>query len=109
VLKKLLELGNLGQKTKAGFYKKVGRDVLRFDLEAEEYVPGGQKADEVYARMLKKPAAERLQAAAQRRRRAGPVPVGHFAQQLPLRRRAPGHHCRQRARRGLLPCAGALA
>ena len=60
VLKKLLELGNLGQKTKAGFYKKVGRDVLRFDLDAEEYVPGGQKADEVYARMLKKPAAQRL-------------------------------------------------
>ncbi|PIF93325.1 3-hydroxyacyl-CoA dehydrogenase [Acidovorax sp. 62] len=60
VLKKLLELGNLGQKAKAGFYKKVGRDVLRFDLEAEEYVPGGQKADEVYGRMLKKPAAQRL-------------------------------------------------
>jgi 3-hydroxyacyl-CoA dehydrogenase len=60
VLQKLLDLGNLGQKTKAGFYKKVGRDVLRFDLEGEEYVPGGQKADEVYGRMLKKPAAERL-------------------------------------------------
>lgn len=60
VLKKLLELGNLGQKAKAGFYKKVGRDVLRFDLESEEYVPGGHKADEVYGRMLKKPAAERL-------------------------------------------------
>ena len=60
VLQKLLDLGNLGQKTKAGFYKKVGRDVLRFDLEGEEYLPGGQKADEVYGRMLKKPAAERL-------------------------------------------------
>lgn len=60
VLKKLLELGNLGQKTKAGFYKKVGRDVLRFELDSEEYVPGGAKADEVYGRMLKKPAAERL-------------------------------------------------
>jgi len=60
VLQKLLDLGNLGQKTKAGFYKKVGRDVLRFDLAGEEYVPGGQKADEVYGRMLKKPAAERL-------------------------------------------------
>ena len=60
VLKKLLELGNLGQKTKAGFFKKVGRDVMRFELETEEYVPAGQKADEVYARMLKKPAAERL-------------------------------------------------
>ncbi|RYF36406.1 MAG: 3-hydroxyacyl-CoA dehydrogenase, partial [Comamonadaceae bacterium] len=60
VLKKLLDLGNLGQKSKAGFYKKVGRDILRFELESEEYVPGGQKADEVYGRMLKKPAAERL-------------------------------------------------
>src|SRR6187402_2100762 len=27
VLKKLLELGNLGQKSKAGFYKKAGRDI----------------------------------------------------------------------------------
>jgi len=60
VLKTLLEMGNLGQKTKAGFFKKVGRDVLRFDGASKEYVPGGQKADEVYARMLKKPAAERL-------------------------------------------------
>ncbi len=61
VLKTLLDMGNLGQKTKAGFFKKVGRDVLRFELESGEYVPAGQKADEVYARMLKKPAAQRLQ------------------------------------------------
>jgi 3-hydroxyacyl-CoA dehydrogenase len=60
VLKTLLEMGNLGQKSKAGFYKKVGRDVLRFELESREYIPGGQKADEVYGRMLKKPAGERL-------------------------------------------------
>ncbi|NMM89715.1 3-hydroxyacyl-CoA dehydrogenase [Rhodococcus sp. SRB_17] len=60
VLQKLLDLKQLGQKTQAGFYKKVGRDVLRFDLESEDYVPGGQKADEVYGRMLKRPAAERL-------------------------------------------------
>ena len=60
VLKTLLEMGNLGQKTKAGFFKKVGRDVLRFDLGSKEYVPAAEKADEVYARMLKKPAAERL-------------------------------------------------
>lgn len=60
VLKTLLEMGHLGQKTKAGFYKKVGRDVLRFDPARKEYVPGGEKADEVYGRMLKKPAAERL-------------------------------------------------
>ncbi len=60
VLKALLEMGNLGQKTKAGFFKKQGRDVLRFDLESRDYVPAGDKADEVYGRMLKKPAAERL-------------------------------------------------
>ncbi|MGJ7612665.1 MULTISPECIES: 3-hydroxyacyl-CoA dehydrogenase/enoyl-CoA hydratase family protein [unclassified Variovorax] len=60
VLARLLELGNLGQKTKAGFFKKVGRDILRFDLKSGEYVPAGAKADEVYGRMLKKPAGERL-------------------------------------------------
>jgi 3-hydroxyacyl-CoA dehydrogenase len=61
VLKTLLEMGHLGQKTKVGFFKKVGRDILRFDLPSKTYVPGGEKADEVYTRMLKKPAAERLQ------------------------------------------------
>jgi 3-hydroxyacyl-CoA dehydrogenase len=61
VLTKLLELGNLGQKTSAGFYKKVGRDILRFDAAAQDYVPSGGKANEVVGRMLKKPAAERLQ------------------------------------------------
>lgn len=60
VLTKLLEKGRLGQKSKAGFFKKAGRDILRFELESESYVPAGQKADEVYGRMLKKPAAERL-------------------------------------------------
>jgi 3-hydroxyacyl-CoA dehydrogenase len=60
VLKGLLEAGALGQKAGAGFYKKVGRDILRFDADKKEYVAGGEKADEVYGRMLKKPAAERL-------------------------------------------------
>jgi 3-hydroxyacyl-CoA dehydrogenase len=60
VLKVLLEQGHLGQKTKAGFYRKAGRDILRFDLARKDYVPAGAKADEVYGRMLKKPAAERL-------------------------------------------------
>jgi 3-hydroxyacyl-CoA dehydrogenase len=60
VLAKLIELGQLGQKTKGGFYKKQGRDVLRFELASADYVPAGAKADEVYGRMLKRPAAERL-------------------------------------------------
>ena len=61
VLAKLIEMGNLGQKTKAGFFKKVGRDIQRFELESGEYVPSGAKSDDVVARMLKKPAGERLQ------------------------------------------------
>ena len=60
VLKALLDKGYLGQKTKAGFFKKVGRDIQRFDLKEGDYVPAGAKADEVYGRMLKKPAAQRL-------------------------------------------------
>ena len=60
VLAQLIEKGHLGQKAKAGFFKKVGKDILRFDAASGDYVPGGAKADEVYARMLKKPAPERL-------------------------------------------------
>jgi 3-hydroxyacyl-CoA dehydrogenase len=60
VLQTLLQKGALGQKAKAGFYKKVGRDIFRFDAAQGDYVPAGAKADEVYARMLKKPAAQRL-------------------------------------------------
>ncbi|MBA3593737.1 MAG: 3-hydroxyacyl-CoA dehydrogenase/enoyl-CoA hydratase family protein [Pseudomonadota bacterium] len=60
VLAKLLESKSLGQKTGAGFYKKVGRDIMRLDPESMEYVAGGAKADEVVGRMLKKPAGERL-------------------------------------------------
>ncbi len=60
VLDGLLKAGALGQKAGAGFYKKVGRDILRFDAAKQDYVAGGGKADEIVARMLKKPAAERL-------------------------------------------------
>ena len=56
----LVEKGALGQKTGAGFYKKVGRDILRLDAKTGEYVPSGAKADETVARILKKPPAERL-------------------------------------------------
>ena len=60
VLGRLLDAKALGQKSGAGFYKKVGRDILRLDPESMDYVEGGAKANEVVGRMLKKPAAERL-------------------------------------------------
>jgi 3-hydroxyacyl-CoA dehydrogenase len=60
VLAMLIERGALGQKTGAGFYKKVGRDILRLDPTSGDYVAGGGKADEIVARILKKAPAERL-------------------------------------------------
>ena len=60
VLAKLLESKSLGQKTGAGFYKKVGRDILRLDPVSMQYVVGGAKSNDVVGRMLKKPAGERL-------------------------------------------------
>jgi len=60
VLQGLIKAGALGQKAGAGFYKKVGKDILRLDPAKQDYVPGGGKADPIVERMLKKPAAERL-------------------------------------------------
>ena len=60
VLAKLIENGALGQKSGAGFFRKVGKDILRLDPAKGDYVPAGAKADETVARMLKKPPAERL-------------------------------------------------
>ena len=60
VLAGLIEKGALGQKAGAGFYKKVGKDIQRLDFATGEYVAGGKKADEIVARMLKKPAADRI-------------------------------------------------
>ncbi len=60
VLQGLIAAGALGQKTGAGFYRKVGKDILRLDPAKQDYVPAGGKADEIVARMLKKPPAERL-------------------------------------------------
>jgi len=60
VLATLMVKGAFGQKTGAGFYKKVGKEILRFDPATGDYVPGGGTADEVIVRILKKPPAERL-------------------------------------------------
>ena len=53
VLAKLIAAGALGQKTGAGFYKKVGKDILRSTPPTGDYVAGGGKADDIIGRILK--------------------------------------------------------
>ena len=60
VLAGLLEQGALGQKSGAGFFMKVGKDILRLDPAKGDYVAAGGKADVIVARILKKAPAERL-------------------------------------------------
>jgi 3-hydroxyacyl-CoA dehydrogenase len=60
VLEGLIKAGAMGQKAGAGFYKRLGKDILHLDPAKQDYVPAGGKADAIVERMLKKPAAERL-------------------------------------------------
>ncbi len=63
VLQKLIAAGSLGQKSGAGFYKKAGKDILRYDAAKGDYVASGAKADELIGRILKeKDPAKRMQA-----------------------------------------------
>jgi 3-hydroxyacyl-CoA dehydrogenase len=63
LLARLVEQGALGQKSGAGFYKKVGKDILRIDASKGDYVPGGGQADDIIGRILKeKDPAKRMKA-----------------------------------------------
>lgn len=62
-LAQLLADGRLGQKAGAGFYKKAGKDILRYDAVKNDYLPSGAKADDLIARILKeKDAGKRMKA-----------------------------------------------
>ncbi|MDE2131173.1 MAG: 3-hydroxyacyl-CoA dehydrogenase/enoyl-CoA hydratase family protein [Betaproteobacteria bacterium] len=59
---RLIEAGALGSKSGAGFFKKVGRDILRLDPATFDYVASGAKAAPEVAALLKQAPAERLAA-----------------------------------------------
>ena len=61
VLKALIDKGALGQKTGAGFFRKVGKDILVLDPGKADYVPqAGKVSDEVAAILKIKSPAEQF-------------------------------------------------
>ncbi len=54
-LSRLIGAGALGQKTRQGIFKKVGKDILVLDPSSGEYVAGGQKASDEVKALLKNP------------------------------------------------------
>ena len=51
--KALIEKGALGQKTGAGIFRKVGRDILVLDLDKQDYRPADRKAADEVVQILK--------------------------------------------------------
>lgn len=62
-IEKLIEMGALGQKTKVGIFKKVGKDIMVLDLKAQDYRPSNAVvADEVAAILKIKNPSEKFAA-----------------------------------------------
>lgn len=51
-LQALIDKGALGQKTGAGFYRKLGKDIQVIDLASQDYRPSGQGASDEVAAIL---------------------------------------------------------
>ena len=49
----LIEKGALGQKTRAGIFRKVGKDIMVLDLEKQDYRPADRKAADEVVEILK--------------------------------------------------------
>ena len=106
VLQKLLDAGALGQKSGAGFYKKVGKDILRYDAEKGDYVARRRQGRRDRRPHPQEAAGRAPEAAARLEEPAGAVPLGDPARQLPLRRGAPGRRGRERPRHRLRDALG---
>lgn len=52
-LKALIDKGALGQKTRAGIFRKVGRDIVVLDLKKQDYRPADRKAADEVVEILK--------------------------------------------------------
>lgn len=52
-LKKLIENGALGAKTKAGIFKKEGKRIMMFDAQSNEYTASNKRADSEVTDILK--------------------------------------------------------
>jgi len=73
-LEALIAKGALGQKSGAGIYRKVGKDILVLDLEKQDYRPADRRAaDEVVEILKTKDPAEKF-----RRLRESPHPQAQF-------------------------------
>ena len=100
VLDALIAKGALGQKTKAGFFQKVGKDIQVLDPAAAAYrVADGCRRTGSCRTSEDSRAGRAVREAARVAASAGAVPVGDLPRSLPLQRVSAGGHCRQRARR----------
>jgi 3-hydroxyacyl-CoA dehydrogenase len=99
-LQALIGKGALGQKTGAGIFRKVGKDIVVLDLEKQDYRPADRAAAPEVVEILKtRNPAEKFAEAAREPASAGAVPVGDVPRPVPLQRLPPGRHRRNRARR----------
>ncbi len=107
VLKALVDKGALGQKAKAGFYRKDGKVIKVLDPEEaglRRVHRQGRRADRPHPE--EEGPGRAAEAAARDRSSAGEVPVGHLPRRVPLHRRASRVDRRHRARRRLRAALG---
>ena len=94
VLEGLIAQGALGQKSRAGFFRKIGRDIEVLDPAARAYRKSGGAVDPAVAEILAKDRAR----VAQPRTSTSAVRLDDLPRPLSLRRLSAGRDRRQRAR-----------